>query len=488
MRGDIPHEVLKVTQTLSGGGHEAYLVGGCVRDLLRGNKPKDWDIATNAKPEEVTALFPHAFYENKFGTVGIVNDHVEDETLKVVEVTTYRTEGTYSDNRRPDTVSFSENIEDDLQRRDFTINAIAYNPISKKTVDPYGGAGDIALKKIKAVGVPRERFNEDALRILRAIRLFAELNFSIEEETRRAIEESAYLLKEISQERIRDEFSRILLSEKAMEGLLLARELGVLAFITDELERGVGVEQNQAHKYDVFEHNLRTMKHAGDKGWDLDLRLAGLFHDIAKPQTRRWSEEKKDWTFYGHDVVGGRVSKKILEQLKFPKHTIDKVSKMVRWHMFFSDTEKITLSAVRRLIRNVGKEDVWDLMNLRICDRIGTGRPKENPYRFRKYKAMVEEALHDPVSVGMLKTDGIKIMKVAELPAGPKIGNILHALLEEVLEDPAKNNENYLDKRTIELNALSDEELRALGEKGKETKEEREQENIKTIRDRYWVE
>ncbi len=488
MKVSIPKEVLFVAQTLKSRGHEAYLVGGCVRDIFREAKPKDWDIATNALPEEVTSLFPHAFYENNFGTVGIVNDDAVDETLKIIEVTTYRTEGTYSDRRRPDAVSFSKTIDEDLKRRDFTINAIAYDPIDEIIRDPYHGQEDIKAKNIKAVGEPEERFSEDALRILRGIRLFAELHFTIEKNTEEAIKKSAPLLKEISQERIREEFSRILMSDRARETLIKARELGILSSITDELEHGVGIEQNQAHKYDVFDHNLRTMQHASDKGWDLDLRLAGLFHDIAKPQTRRWSEEKKDWTFYGHDVVGARVAKKILDQLKFSNKTIEKVSRLVRWHMFFSDTEKITLSAVRRLIKNVGKDDVWDLMNLRICDRIGTGRPKENPYRFRKYKAMVEEALHDPISVGMLNVDGAKIMEITKLPPGPKIGFILHALLEEVLEDPKKNGDEYLEKKILELSALSEKELMERGKKGREVKEEREQENIKTIRDRYWVE
>ncbi len=178
-----------------------------------------------------------------------------------------------------------------------------------------------------------------------------------------------------------------------MNALVMAQRLGVLEYITQDLIRGIGVEQNQAHSYDVFGHLMRSMQHAADKDWDFDIRLAALFHDISKPETRRWSEEKKDWTFHGHEVVGSRVTKKALENLHFPRETVDKVTKLVRWHMFFSDPEQITLSAVRRMIKNVGEENIWDLLNLRICDRIGTGRPKEQPFRFRKYKAMVDQAL-----------------------------------------------------------------------------------------------
>lgn len=485
---DIPKEVTHVTNELQNAGFEAYLVGGCVRDLIIGKKPKDWDVTTNATPEETKSLFPHTFHENEFGTVGIVNDDTLDKTLKTIEVTTYRIESAYSDLRRPDSVSFSTKLEDDLKRRDFTINAIAYDHHKGQIVDLYKGREDIKDTVVRAVGEAGERFSEDALRMLRAIRISSELEFTIEPKTEKAIQENAHLLKKISRERVRDEFLRILQSPRAMEGLLLAKKLEVLKYITPELERGIGIDQNQAHKYDVYEHNMRTLKHAVDKDFGIDLRLASLFHDISKPETRRWSPEKKDWTFHGHDVVGGRVTKKILEDLKFPVKQAEKITKLVRWHMFFSDPEKITLSAVRRIVANVGKEDVWELMNLRICDRIGTGRPKENPYRFRKYKSMVEEALHSPVSVAMLEIDGNTIIKVLGIEPGPKIGYILHALLEEVLEEPSKNTSEYLESTAKKLNELTIDELKKIGEKAKETKEKIEGEQIGEIRKKYFVE
>lgn len=485
--GSIPREVSQVTSTLAKEGYEAYAVGGCIRDLLIGRRPNDWDVTTNATPEDIQRIFEHTYYTNEFGTVGVVFDNASDENLKVIEVTPYRVEGKYSDARRPDSVIFSEKLEDDLKRRDFTINAIAYSPQTDVVVDLYDGRGDLQKGLIRAVGEPGERFAEDALRILRAVRIAAELGFAIEERTSRAMEQNAGQLAKISKERIRDEFIRILNSSKPMDALMLCHHLGILKYVVPDLERGIGVEQNQAHSYDVWGHNLRTLQHAADKGWSFDLRLAGLFHDISKPETRRRSEEKKDWTFYGHDVVGARTTRKALTELRFPKETIDKVSSLVRWHMFFSDPEKVTLSAVRRIIRNVGQENIWDLMNLRVCDRIGTGRPKEQPFRFRKYQSMIEEALRDPISVGMLKVDGAKIMELLDERPGPRVGYILHALLEEVLDDPKKNTLEYLEGRVRELAQLPEGELKKLGEEGKERKEEADAEVIEGLRKKYHV-
>ena len=272
-----------------------------------------------------------------------------------------------------------------------------------------------------------------------------------------------------------------------MNGLLAMKKLGLLSYVVPELEETIGVEQNKAHSYDVWEHLLRSLQGAADKNYPLEIRLSALFHDISKPESRRWAKEQDTWTFYGHEVLGARATKKILTNLKYPTKIIEKVVKMVRWHMFFSDTEQITLSAVRRMIVNVGRENIWDLMNLRICDRIGTGRPKEDPYRLRKYHAMIDEALRDPVSVGMLKIDGKKIMDVSRITPGPKVGYTLHALLEEVLEDPKKNTSEYLENRAKELVLLPESELKELGEKGKQTKEEAEEEEIKKIRGKHWV-
>lgn len=484
---NIPTEVSRVTKILENAGFEAYIVGGCVRDLLINKTPKDWDITTNAKPEEIKKLFENTFYNNDYGTVGVVNEDVSDETLKVVEVTPYRLESEYSDSRRPDFVKFSNSIEHDLHRRDFTINAIAYSESKGQIIDLYEGQKDINSKIVRAVGDPNIRFSEDALRILRAIRISAELGFKIEKNTKDSIKKDAQMLEKIAKERIRDEFIRIIMSDKPKESIELSYEMGILQFIVPELEDGIGVMQNQAHAFSVWEHNLRALQHSADKKQSLDIRLSALFHDIAKPTTSRWSNEKNDWTFHGHDVVGAKMTKKILERLKFPVKQIEKIVKLVRWHLFFSDPEQITLSAVRRMIRNVGKENIWDLMNVRESDRIGMGRPKANPYRLRKYKSMVDEALRDPVSVAMLKIDGKKIMDITRETQGPKIGYILHALLEEVLDNPKLNSAEYLEKTAKKLANLDETELKRLGDSGKNKKEETEDEEIKFLRGKHWV-
>lgn len=482
----IPEEVLEVTQALEHSGFEAYIVGGCVRDVLLGKMPNDWDITTNAIPEEIQRIFPDSYYNNAFGTVGVKRE-TDRETLKVIEVTPYRTESGYSDARRPDSVSFSKNLEEDLKRRDFTVNALAYSVSSETLVDLFEGKKDLEKKVLRAVGNPEERFNEDALRILRAVRLSAELGFAIDSDTLSAIVSCVTQLEKISKERIRDEFSRILLSPRPAEALFLMKQTKMLEFVAPDLIRGINVEQNRSHKFTVFEHLVRSLQHAADKNLSLELRLSALFHDISKPETKRFAPEIQDSTFYGHEVIGSRVTKKALENLKFPNDVIEKVAKLVRWHMFFSDPDEITLSAVRRMISNVGQENIWDLLDLRMCDRIGSGRPKEQPFRFRKYQAMVEEALRDPVSVGMLSIDGTKLMETFHMKPGPRIGWILHALLEEVLDDPSKNSEILLLKRADEFMKLSDKELQDRGSEGKKKQQEKEEAEIAEIHKKYHV-
>jgi putative nucleotidyltransferase with HDIG domain len=481
----VPQEVRVLHDTLKKAGFQSYLIGGCVRDLLIDREPKDWDITTNANPEEIQKLFEETFYENEYGTVGVVTQSTNPR-LKVVEITPYRIEGKYSNARHPDEVKFSDTLSDDLKRRDFTINAIAYDPTTERLVDEHGGQEDLKARRVVAVGDPYERFEEDALRMLRAIRIAAELDFVIDTKTAEGMAAKAAQLAKISRERVRDELVRILESDRPMQALYIAQKLGILRCIIPELEEGIGCAQNQAHSYDVFEHLLRSLQHAADKGWPLEVRLAALLHDVGKPATRAWSDEKKDWTFYGHDIVSAKMAKKILQDLKFPKETIERVSTLVRLHMFFSDPDQITLSAVRRTIARVGKENITDLLNLRVCDRIGTGRPKAHPFRLRKYMSMVDEAMRDPVSVGMLKIDGAKIIELGEKP-GPRIGWILHALLEEVLDDPSQNIEEYLEKRAAKLITLPEGELQQLGEAGKERKTEEDAAAVAQLRAKHHV-
>ena len=482
---EIPEEVKNISQSLNDAGFENYLVGGCVRDLVIEKKPKDWDIATNATPEEIIKIFPKTFYENEYGSVGVVNESAMDDSLKTVEVTPFRLESGYSDFRRPDKVTWGKTILDDLARRDFTMNALAYDIRKEELFDPFKGQEDIKKKLIRTVGKPEDRFGEDALRMFRALRFASELNFAIEHETQIAITKQAELLGHISRERVRDEFIKIMMSDAPALALELAARLGILKFISPELEKGIGVEQNKAHAYTVWEHLLRSLNHAAKKNFPLYVRLAAFFHDVAKPHTKAWKNNQ--WTFYGHEVVGARLVRAVLTDLRFPKEIIEKTVKLVRWHMFFSDIEEITLSAVRRIVRNVGTDLIWNLIDVRTADRIGTGRPKETPYRLRKYKSMIEEVLRDPISVKQLDINGADVMKLTGVTPGPHIGFILEILLSEVLENPALNSREYLEKKVGELCALKSEELVRLGKLARIKNEDKEEKEVEKIKKEYKV-
>jgi len=510
----IPNEIKDVLETLEKGDFEAYLVGGCVRDLIMNREPKDWDITTNAKPEEIQEVFAKTVYENKFGTVAVftapakalAKEGKKNENLSptdIVEITPYRLEAKYSDHRHPDKVIFGNKLEDDLKRRDFTVNAMAMDSAGN-IKDIYQGQKDIKDKSLRTVGKSDERFKEDALRMIRAVRFAVELNFTVSHETMEGIIKNTELIEKISAERIHDEFEKIIMSPNPMMGIVLLNKFGLLKHIIPELEEGIGCDQKGEHIYDVWEHILKSLQHATDKKFPLHVKLAALFHDIGKPKTRRTApmpkiKDKarlpdgqglrmpKAYTFYGHEVVGAKMTEKILERLKFPKKITDTVIKLVRYHMFFSDPDQITLSAVRRLVGNVGPDLVWDLINVRMCDRIGMGKPKEEPYRLRKYESMIEEAMRAPVSVSMLKMDGNKIMEITGEKPSPRLGWILHALLEEALDNPDINTEEYLEKRVKEFTKLSDQDLHKLGIAGQESKEEAEEQELGIIRKKYGV-
>lgn len=490
----IPENVLWTLEQLHNNGYEGFIVGGCVRDLIMEKNPHDWDITTNATPEQIIAIFEQTdrrvVYENNFGTVGIINKELEKDTPDyAIEITPYRSEGHYSDKRRPDTVSFSTHISEDLKRRDFTMNALAYDPFSETLIDEYEGIHDIENGVIRTVGNPDQRFSEDALRMMRAVRFSAQLGFICETETLSSLRKNISLMKHVSPERIRDEFLKLVDADYAVDGILLMQKIAMLSLVVPELEEGVNCDQGGAHIYDVFEHNLKSFEHAVNKSYSLHVKLAALFHDIGKPRSRRKANGRgtKEWTFYGHEVIGANMSRDIMKRLKFPKELSDKVEKLVRYHMFFSDPDAITLSAVRRMVANVGEEMIWDLMDLRTCDRIGTGRPKEKPYRLRKYHAMIEEVLRDPISVGMLKINGDIMIGEMGMKPGKRMGWILHALLEEVLEDPTKNTRVHLESRVRVLDELSDVELQKLGEQAKHQKDILEQEEVKKLHRKHKV-
>lgn len=472
----IPREVQFIIKKLKKSGFEAYIVGGCVRDVLRNAESEDWDVATNAKPKETQEIFPNSFYENKFLTVTVKTES-KNPRLKEIEITTFRKEAKYTDKRHPDKVKFAKTIEEDLSRRDFTVNAMALqlttnNKQLTTIIDPFGGQEDLKSKIIRAVGEPKERFSEDALRLLRAVRFATTLgkNWQIEPKTSRAIKENAPWIRAISKERVKEELEKITMSPQAYEGFLLLHKTNLLEYIIPELEKGVGITQNKHHIYTIFQHSLLSLQYAARYNLSLAVRLASLFHDIAKPQTKRG--KGPDATFYNHDVVGARIAMGILSRLKFPKKLIEKVGILIRHHMFYYDPGVVTESSIRRLLRKVGRENIKELVHLRIADRKGSGVPKARPYRLRHFEYIVSKVSRHPLSVEMLKVNGYEVMRILNIASGPRVGLVLNALLSEVLDDPRKNNKKFLEKRVLEFGKLSDKELRELGREVEEKKEE----------------
>jgi len=477
----IPQEIQLISAKLEASGFEAYVVGGPVRDFLMDKIPKDWDMTTDAKPEDIQVIFPHSFYNNTFGTVTVINDETENDNLKTVEITTYRTETVYSDGRHPDQVAFTPSLEEDLKRRDFTINAMALREKAGKEeiVDVFEGRQDLKKKLVKAVGNPDDRFSEDALRMLRAVRFAVQLGFEIDKETLSSIQGNAERLEKISEERIRDEFQKIILSEDPARGIELLRESRLLSYIIPELEAGVGVAQNRHHIYTIYEHSIMSLKFCPSK--KLEVRLAALFHDIAKPQTK--AGEGQDSTFYNHDYVGAKVTEKILRRLKFPTKVVEKTSLLVKYHMFYYNTGEVSEAGVRRLIARVGKENLKDLMDLRIADRLGSGTPKGKPYKLRHLEYLIEKVSKDPISPKMLKINGKDIMKFLNIQPGPKVGAILKVLLAEIIEDPTKNNSEYLETRTKKLFEFSLEDIQ---KSEKIIDEKKEEEDLKN-KSKFWI-
>ncbi len=484
----LPQNILHVITTLHDNGFEAYLVGGCVRDLVLGKEPKDWDITTNAHPDQMMPLFEKTVHENNFGTVAVIfEDEPLDSSVRTIEVTTYRKETTYTNNRHPDSIEYAKTLEEDLMRRDFTMNAMALDIKNNTIIDLYNGQNDIKDTIITTVGNPHDRFAEDALRMLRAVRFSAQLEFRVSRETQDAIENHAELLKNISAERIRDEFIKLVDSKHPEHGMNVARETGLLAQFLPEMLEGYQVEQNRDHIYDVWTHLLKAAQYGAEQNYPFHVKLAALFHDIGKPRTKGFDVKQNTATFYGHEVVGAKMVRAIMKRLKFSKELSEKVEKLVRWHMFFVDVEQITLSAVRRIVVNVGNDLIWDLMDVRHCDRKGMGRPKAEPYKLRKYKSMIEEALRDPISVKQLKINGDYMLSEMKMKPGKRMGWMLHALLEEVLDDPTKNTLEFLVERVKDLDELDDDTLQKLGEKGKDKQKEADDSEIEKLRAKHNV-
>lgn len=434
----LPANILKFMDIFTGNGYRVYVVGGAVRNLLLKKEVINWDFTTNAKPEELKNLFPDSFYNNSFGTVGV---KFEDQIL---EVTTHRKESDYSDSRHPDKIEWADSVEEDLARRDFTINAIALHYVNDKPVliDPYNGQKHLKQKLIAAVGDPDNRFAEDALRLMRAVRLTAELGFLLEDRTRDSIRKNATNIKKVSGERIRDELMRIIVSENAAEGILFLRSTGLLEQILPELDACFTIDQkspNRHHVYDVGTHLVMALKHCPSK--DPITRLATLLHDIGKVQTYR-KDEAGQITFHNHEVVGDRQVQKIADRLKLSKKEKEKLVILVKHHQFTVD-ENQTDKAVRRFIRDVTKEYLQDMLDLRTGDRIGSGATPTS-WRLDLFKKRLLEVQKHVFSVADLKINGEDVMKELKLKPSRKVGEILEKLFQQVEDGKLKNDKKDL--------------------------------------------
>jgi tRNA nucleotidyltransferase (CCA-adding enzyme) len=431
----VPADVEKVVDRLLDAGHDAYVVGGSVRDALRGVDPHDWDVTTDATPEQIQKVFARSLYNNRFGTVVVRSGAHE------IEVTTYRTEAEYSDHRRPDSVAFTASLHEDLARRDFTMNAMAWRPARDgapgELIDPFGGRSDLDARLLRAVGEPDERFREDALRMLRAVRFATLLELGIDPKTFDAIRRNAALTASLSGERIQQEMMKMLGAARPSVALKLLSDTGVLAVICPELEECKLTPQEKAAAENVFEHLLATVD--ATPANDPVLRLAGLFHDIGKPETF------SDGHFHQHEFVGEAKARAILRRWKLDKETVSEVAHLIRNHMFWYQTEW-SGSAVRRFIRKIGLENIPALFALRRADNIGSGAKSPRMYALEALWQRVQEEIDaaNAFSLRDLKIDGTDLMTELRVPQGRDIGRILNALFERVTDDPALNTKDAL--------------------------------------------
>lgn len=453
----IPTLAWEIFKKFTENNYEIYLVGGEVRNLLM-DKPSvlELDFTTNATPPEIQLLFPRSFYNNQFGTVGIPFKTPQGE--KIVEITTYRTEEKYSDFRHPNKVQWGKTLEEDLSRRDFTFNAIVIGPKLKtnqwdgktlEIIDLFGGQKDLKNKIVRTVGDPNKRFKEDALRMMRAVRFAAQLGFIIEEKTFNAIRKNADLIKKISWERIRDEFFKILSSDYPADGYQILRNSGLAQILFPEIEKMFGVPQKSPkrhHKDDVGTHALKSLKVSRSK--DPIVNLAILIHDIGKPIVFKKTPEGVI-TFYNHEIVGASIAFNLGKRLKLSKKQTEKLFKLVRWHQF-SVNENQTDKAIRRFIRNVGKENLEDILEVRRADRLGSGA-RETSWRLEKFKKRLVEVQKQPFSIKDLKVNGYDVMKVLNISPGPLVGKVLETLFKEVVNKKIKNDKEKLIERIKEI-------------------------------------
>jgi putative nucleotidyltransferase with HDIG domain len=418
---------------------QIYVVGGAVRDLLLGKKIKNWDFTTNATPEQILELFPNSIYNNDYGTV--LTPIKINKINWVFETTPYRKESKYIDNRHPEKIEWTDRIEDDLARRDFTINAMATD--GKDIVDLYNGKEDLENKIIKSVGDPDKRFLEDGLRLMRAVRIATQLQFSIDGKTKESILKNSQLLENISKERVRDELFKILESDFPAEGIFLLRDSGLLKYVLPEVFLGFSIPQvspKRHHIYDVGTHMVMSLKYCRSK--NVIVRLAALLHDIGKVPTFHKDEDTQLITFYNHEIEGGKMSLKIANDLRLSNEQKDKLFKLVRFHQF-TVTEVQTDKAVRRFINNVGKENLDDILLLREADRIGSGA-KITSWRTELFKKRLDEVQKQPFKISDLKIDGNEVMKILDIKPGRIVGEILNKIFDSVVDKKIKNTRKEL--------------------------------------------
>ena len=446
----LPEAIKNIFSIFKKNGFEIYLVGGAVRDFLLGKNPKNFDFTTNATPEKIQSLFPNSFYNNTYGTVSIPLEIEDLYSLQktIVEITPFRKEEDYTDFRHPEKIEWAKTLEEDLARRDFTINAIAYD--GKKIIDPHYGQKDLKEKIIRCVGDPDKRFTEDVLRLLRAIRFASQLGFLIEEKTRKAIEKNSQLITKISWERIRDEFLKILKSDHPAEGVLFLRNTGLLKYILPELDVCFFIPQKSPkrhHIYDVGTHLVMSLKHCPSK--DEITRFATLIHDIGKAKTFKKDEKTGLITFYNHEVVGKKLAEKIAERFKLSSKQKEKLVSLVAYHQF-TVSELQTDKAIRRFIRNVGKEYLLDMLDLRVADRLGSGA-KATSWRLELFKKRLIKVQKEPFKITDLKVNGYDVMRILEIKPGPKVGEVLKYLFEKVVKKKLKNEREVLLKEIEKL-------------------------------------
>lgn len=436
---NLPSEVKDLLKVFKSNNFDIYIAGGAVRDILMGKSVYDWDFTTNATPDEILKIVEGGLYNNQYGTVFSPHDSFE----KPFEITTYRREESYSDSRHPDKVEWGKTLEEDLKRRDFTINALALD--GEKIIDLYGGQEDLKNKVLKAVGDPNDRFQEDALRMMRAVRIAGELNFKIDENTFEAIKNNSSLIHKIAKERIKDELFKILKSENSYSGIVHLKESGLMQEILPELTKCFGVEQkspNRHHIYDVGTHLLMSLKEC--KSTDPVTKFAVLLHDIGKPQTFK-KLPNGVITFYNHEMVSTKIATNIADRLRLSNQEKEKLIKLVRFHQF-TVSENQTDSAVRRFITNVGLPYIDDMLELRRADRLGSGS-SETSWRLEDFKKRILEVQKQPFSIKDLKINGKDVMETLNIPSGPKVGEVLEKLFNEVVENKLENEREVLLKQ-----------------------------------------